>query len=442
MRDETIHVKDGPDVILRIRETRHGPVLSDVSPELAGLAGPGKAMALAFAGLDDKDTTFEAFLRVNAAHNWDEFQAALRLYQAPTQNLVYADVSGDIGFISPGSVPMRKSGDGLAPTDGASGATDWVGWVPFEQLPQLHNPPIGFIFNANNANVGEDRRLIFGQDFEEPFRARRIQQFFDTIDKHTLETSATMQADRTSLAALAMLPILKEIAPTDERARQALALLAGWNGVMDKDRAEPLIFTAFLSALHRILLTEKTGVAFGDGPFMVTTLISLIRDHPGWCDAADKPDPDCRGALARALDEGLARLVKRDGPDMSKWKWGDEHVAVLRHKVYRHVPLLSRISDLSVASSGDFYTLDRGGGVEVPPDLPFARTHGAGYRGLYDLTDPEKSRFMITSGQSGHIFSRHYGDLVALWNDVKSITLTGSEEDLKKAGARELIFSP
>ena len=119
-----------------------------------------------------------------------------------------------------------------------------------------------------------------------------------------------------------------------------------------------------------------------------------------------------------------------------------EHVAVLRHKVYRHVPLLSRISDLSVASSGDFYTLDRGGGVEVPPDLPFARTHGAGYRGLYDLTDPEKSRFMITSGQSGHIFSRHYGDLVALWNDVKSITLTGSEEDLKKAGARELIFSP
>ena len=226
-------------------------MLSDVSPELAGLAGPGKAIALAFTGLGDKDTTTEAFMRVNAAHNWDEFLAALRLWQAPTQNLVYADVSGEIGFISPGLIPLRKSGDGLAPTDGATGATDWIGTVPFEQWPQLHNPPIGFAFNANNANVGPELQKIFGQDFEEAWRARRIQQFFDQTDKHSLETSAAMQADRTSLAALAVLPLLQTIKPSDERARQALQLLTGWNGVMDKERPEPLIFNAFLSALHR-----------------------------------------------------------------------------------------------------------------------------------------------------------------------------------------------
>jgi penicillin G amidase len=440
-RDETIHVSGGPDVALHVRATRHGPVISDVSPELAGLAGPGKAIALAFTGLGDKDTTTEAMMRVNGAHNWEEFLAALRLYQTPTQNLVYADVSGDIGFISPGLVPLRKSGDGLAPTDGATGATDWIGFVPFEQLPQLHNPPAGFAFNANNAIVAPDREPMFGRDWEEAFRARRIQQFFDSTAKHSLESSATMQADHTSLAALALLPLLESVKPDDERARQALALLASWGGVMDKDRAEPLIFEAFLRALHEIMLIDKVGVDLGEkGPFDATTLISLIKDHPSWCDAPGKPDPDCRLTLARALDAGLALLVKRDGADMSKWTWGSEHVVLLRHKVYSHIPLLDRISDLSMPSSGDYYTLDRGGGFEAPADMPFARTHGGGFRGLYDLADPDKSRFMITTGQSGHIFSPHYRDLAPLWIDVKSIPLAGTEAELEKAGAKELVF--
>jgi penicillin amidase len=442
-RDETIHVKDADDVKLTVRATRHGPVLSDVSKDLASLAEPGKAIALAFTGLSDRDSTMEAVIRLNVARNWDQFLDALRLYQSPTQNIVFADVSGDIGFFSPGLVPLRKSGDGLAPVDGASGAFDWTGTIPFEQLPQLHNPEIGFAFNANNANVPDDHQPTFGQDWEENFRARRIQQFMDTIDKHSLDTSAAMQADHLSLAAKDLQPFIAMIAPTDERARQAQALVMNWNAVMDKDRAEPLIFTAFLGALHRILLVEKTGVAMEDkGPYAATILISLMRDHPSWCDAPGKPDPDCRKALGQALDEGLALLVKRDGPDMSQWRWGAEHVALLQHRVFSHVPLLDRVSDLSTPSSGGFYTLDRGGGFETPPDKPFARTHAGGFRGLYDLAAPEKSRFMIATGESGHIFSRHYRDLAPLWIDGKSITLAGSEDDLKKAGAAELTLSP
>ena len=442
-RDETIHVKGGADVALHVRETRHGPVLSDVDADLAALAGAGKAMALAYTGLGGQDTTAESLLRVNAARNWDEFLAALRLYQTPTQNLVYADVSGDIGYISPGLVPLRKSGDGLAPTDGASGQTDWIGTIPFEQWPQLHNPAAGFAFNANNALVADGHQPPLGQDWEEAFRARRIQQFFDTIDKHSLDTSAAMQADHVSLAAKDLLPFLKGVTPSDERARQALALLAGWDGVTDKDRPEPLIFTAFLNALHRIMLVEKVGLSMSEkGPYAATTLISLLRDHPSWCDAPGKPDPDCRATLARALDEGLALVVKRDGADMSQWKWGHEHIALLQHKVYSHIPLLDRVSDLSMPSSGDFYTLDRGGGFEVPADQPFARTHGAGFRGIYDLSDPDNSRFVITTGESGHIFSPHYRDLAPLWIVGKSITLSGSEDDLKRAGAQELVFTP
>jgi penicillin G amidase len=212
---------------------------------------------------------------------------------------------------------------------------------------------------------------------------------------------------------------------------------------MDKDRPEPLIFTAFQGSLRRILLEERTGLNMEpEGPFAASTLISLMRDHPTWCDRPDKPDSDCRKALGRALDEGLALIVKRDGADMSQWRWGAEHMSLLQHKVYSHVPLFDWISDLSVPSGGSFYTLDRGGGFETPRGAPFARTHGAGFRGLYDLVDPEKSRFVIATGESGHILSPHYRDLVPLWNDVKSITLSGSEEDLGKAGARELVLSP
>jgi penicillin G amidase len=442
-REETIHVKGRPNVRLTIRATRHGPVLSDVNADLADFAGPGRAVALAFTGFGDRDTTAEAFMRVNSARNWGEFLDALHLYQTPTQNFVYADIGGDIGFLNPGLVPLRKSGAGLVPVDGSSSAFDWTGAIPFEQWPQLHNPEIGFAFNANNANFPNDHEPSFGQDWEENFRARRIQQFFDRIQKHSLDTSAAMQADHLSLDVKGLQPFIATIAPSDEVARKAQAMLLAWNAVMDKNCAEPLIYTAFLRSLHKILIEDKTGLAMREkGPFAATTLISLMRDHPSWCDFPGAPDPDCRKALGLALDDGLALLVKRDGPDMRQWRWGAEHKAVLQHQVYSHVPLFDRLSDLSLSSSGGFYTLDRGGGFEVSSDLPFARTHGGGFRGLYDLANPDKSRFMIATGESGHIFSRHYGDLAPLWNDVESITLAGSEDQLKKAGAQKLTLEP
>ena len=443
VRTETIRVKGGADVKLAIRSTRHGPVLSDINADLADFAGPGKAVALAFTGLGDRDTTAEAFMRLNAARNWDEFLAALRFYQTPTQNFVYADTGGDIGFLNPGLVPLRKQGDGLAPIDGASGAFDWTGTIPFDEWPRLHNPEAGFAFNANNADFPADHEPRFGEDWEETFRARRIQQFFDSIDKHSLDTSAEMQADHLSLDVKELQPFIATIAPSSELARKAQALLLAWNGVMDKDRAEPLIYTAFLTSLHKILIEDKTGSPMKEkGPFAATTLVSLMRDHPSWCDSPGAPDPDCRRALGRALDDGLALLVKRNGPDISQWRWGGEHKALLRHQVYSHVPLFDWLSDLSVPSSGGFYTLDRGGGSDPPPDLPFARTIGGGFRGVYDLADPEKSRFMIATGESGHIFSRHYSDLVQLWNDVQSISLAGSEDELKGAGTEELTLTP
>jgi penicillin amidase len=440
-RQEIIHVKGEPDVTMTVRATRHGPVMSDIDSEMRTLAGPGKVMALAFTGLGAKDTTSEAFWLLDQARGQADILHALKAYQAPPQNIVYADREGHIGFINPGLLPIRKAGDGRTPADGASGAFDWTGMASFDQMPQVRDPEAGFILNANSAVVPRNFSPSLGSDWGEPFRARRIQQFMNEDGLHTLDTSARMQADHLSLAAKDLLPALLAVTPATPQAKEALALLKNWDGVMDKDRPEPLIFEAWLSQMHRSLLVAKTGDSLGEkGPFAAAAVEFILANRAAeWC---GEDDADCKKLETEALNQGLALVAKRQGPDIRSWRWGRENVALLRHKFYSRIPLLDRLSDLSVNSSGDFYTLDRGGGAESDADLPFARTHGTTYRGVYDLGNPDASRFIIATGQSGHIFSRHYGDMVPLWNEGRSITLAGSEDELRGQGAEELMFKP
>ncbi len=440
-RQEIIHVKGKPDVTLSVRATRHGPVLSDIDAELQTLTGAGKVVALAFTGLGAADTTAEAFAKLNQARGQNDILEALKLYQTPAQNIVYADREGHIGFINPGLLPIRKSGDGRMPRDGASGAFDWAGTASFEQMPQLRDPEAGFIFNANSAVVPSNFSPSLGREWGEPFRAWRIQAFMNEGGIHTLDTSARMQADHLSLAARGLLPALLALTPATPQAKEALDLLRNWDGVMDKDRAEPLIFDAWLLEMHRMLVTEKAGDPIREkGPFAADSIEFILNNRASeWCGTGDA---DCAHLKTEALNRALAMLTARQGADVKKWRWGRENVAMLRHKFYSHIPLLDRLSDLSVESSGDFYTLDRGGGADNDADRPFARTQGATYRGIYDLANPDASRFMIATGESGHIFSRHYGDLAPLWNEGRYITLSGSEDELKRQGADELVLRP
>ena len=443
-QDEIIHVKDADDVNLKIRMTRHGPVLSDIDDDLAKLAGDGKVMALSFTALSEQDTTPEALMRINKAKNWEEFLAALTLYKAPPQNIVYADTSGNIGFIAAGVVPIRRSGKGLVPAEGRTDEFDWTGMIPFERWPQIYNPPAGYVFNANNAIVPADSADFYGVDWEEPFRAERLQQLFDTTSKHSLDTSAMMQADITSTAAKQLLPYLLHEKFSSARENRAQDLLHHWDATMDKDRAEPLIFEAWLYEMHKSMFEEKTGDLLKVlGPYDAQAMLAILADaSSNWCGKANEPDPGCSATIRQAFETALDLLVKRDGADMGKWRWGDEHITVLRHKFYDHLPVFKDFAKLDIKSSGSFYTLDRGGSSVTDPDHPFARTHGGGYRGLYDLANPDKSRFMIATGQSGHVLTQHWGDLVGPWNEVQSFTLTGSEDELKARGLPVLTFSP
>ncbi|MFY9288812.1 MAG: penicillin acylase family protein [Alphaproteobacteria bacterium] len=445
IREEVIQVKNGRDVTLKVRSTRHGPVMSDIDSDMQELAGSGKVMALSFTGLGDRDPTSEVLMHLNRAFNWEDFTQALKQYQAPPQNIVYADDKGNIGFINPGLVPVRKKGAGLTPSDGASGDYDWIGMVPFSQLPQLYNPASGFVFNANNAVTSPGQVYFYGVDWEEPYRAMRIQQYFDTTKQHSLDVSSLMQGDHVSLVAKAFLPYLINLKVTEPQSVAALDLLKGWNGDMDKDRPEPLIFDAWLYKLHKLMLVDHADNPLKErGPYAATSIAYILANHlTAWCgDDFEHPAPNCDAIMAKALDEALDMLEDRESGGMSSWRWGNEHITELKHKVYKHIPFLSAKSDLSVASSGDFYTVDRGGSFSPKSDNPFVRNHGGGFRGVYDLANPDQSRFMITTGESGHILSPYYGNLVKMWNDVEYITLSGTAEDLAARQLPELVFHP
>ncbi|WP_343718438.1 penicillin acylase family protein, partial [Inquilinus sp.] len=365
------------------------------------------------------------------------------LFRAPIQNMAYADGDGNIGFIVPGAIPIRRSGDGKLPADGASGAQDWTGLIPFEELPRALNPPGAALANANNAPVGPGYPHYLGDGYDEPYRARRIVEMLDAEGPNTVARSQVMQADTLTTEARELLPLMTAIDPADDRSAKALALLHGWDLRMDRNRPEPLIYMEWLWRFAHAVFDPPLGPLaedyFGLHPTILATILS--RD-PSWCGDAKAPPADCGALLRRTLGESLDALAERHGADMAAWRWGSEHIAPLEAQVLSRVPVIGGLISLATPTDGGPYTLNRGATTITDPDAPFAHTHGAGYRAVYDLADRGRSRFMIATGQSGNPLSPHWGDLVADWRDGRYLTLQGGEADLAAAGESLTTLQP
>ena len=235
-RQEIIRIKGGETVTMTARETRHGPVISEVWAAAARLSGRGRVVALATPALGPPDRTVEALFAINRAQDWGEFRTAAANFHAPHQNLFFAAIDGDIGFISAGRIPRRLAGDGRMPVSGADGVHDWQGFIPFEMLPQAHNPPSGRIVNANNRLADDDYPYLITRDWAEPFRAERIVEALEAKDVHTLADTERLQMDILSAGARRLLPQMLKATPTDSRSRKAVALLSAWNHEMRRGR--------------------------------------------------------------------------------------------------------------------------------------------------------------------------------------------------------------
>ncbi len=440
VRTETIEVRGEAPVVLTVRATRHGPVLSDFLPEAAQVAGAGEVVALAWPALEPDDGAGDAFVAMARARDGADFVSALRRFHSPQQNIVYADSGGAIGLIAPARVPLRRKGDGRRPVPGWTGAYDWSGFIPFEELPRSVNPPRGRIVAANNRLVPDDYPHLISADWGYPHRAARIEEMLDAAAPRSgLEQHLAFQLDNLSSGARELLPLLLAAEPKGEPARQAHGLLQAWDHLMDRSRPEPLIFYAWIGELNQRLLGDELGDHYAEFARVDMRLIKrVLSEGTNWCDdVRTTATESCDEQLSAALEAALADLAESFGADLTDWRWGAAHTADFPHPVISRLPVLDKLFGFALETDGGNTTVNRGAvGFTGNPHIRFNNVHGAGYRAVYDLADLDNSRFMIAIGQSGNPLSPHYGDLAERWRDGDYVKLDG------KATAQRLLLTP
>ncbi|ADR37525.1 peptidase S45 penicillin amidase [Oceanithermus profundus DSM 14977] len=407
LRRETIAVKDADPVVLEVRETVYGPVISDVvgAPE-------GQALALRWVSLEPSDETMAAFYGIGKAANWEEFTAALLRLKAPSQNFVYADVEGNIGYLAPGKIPVRKPGhSGKYPVPG-TGEWDWVGFVPAEALPRTYNPPEGYIVTANNRSTPEGWPYTFTHDWAPGFRAARIEQLIRARPKLSPEDFARIQGDEVSLMARSFRPVLERLRPQSERAAEWHRKLLAWDANETASSTEATVFQAWYAELARLPEAE-VGQAYWNEPLYLKR--ALLEGDP----ACDARGVSCLDFAAQALERALARLDALGGIV----PWGQLHPAVFDHGVMTHQPQLRRFFDREIAHGGDRFTVNMG----AYDFATFRMNHGPSYREIVALGLPEQSYWIHPMGQSGNVLSRHYADLLPLWANVEYLPMGTGE---------------
>jgi penicillin G amidase len=417
-REETIAVRGGTPVKFTVRETRHGPVISDLGGKYAATAAAGTVLALQTAWLMPDDRSPEALRGINFAKNWTEFRDAMKLFGGPEQNMVFASDTGDIGFIAPARIPIRAKGDGYMPVPGWSGDYDWKSFIPFDDLPQGFNPAGGRFVTANQKIVPDSYKYFISRDWDIPNRAERINQLLDAKDKFAPDDFAAIQADTMSLMAKDLVPLMTAIQPTDERDRRAVERLKTWNFHMDRDLVEPLIFTAWLRELDSDLFAKKLAEVFPDywapRPRVVH---GILTEHRDWCQPDGGKQGDCAAVLTASLHSALDQLATRYGDDLAGWTWGRAHVAPFVNQFWSNVPGFRRLFRLDIPTDGGSDTINRGEMEFGNEAMPFADLHGPGLRMIVDLAAPAEARFLITPGQSANPLSAHYGDLLLRWRN-------------------------
>ena len=444
VREETINVLWGDPVRMRVRETRHGPVINDLTGRSDDITPQGHVLALQAVALDGADTSGEGFMRLGMAQNWDEFlQAARRIY-TPMQNVVYADTAGNIGLIAPARVPIRRKGDGSMPVPGWTPEFDWAGFVPFDDLPRLYNPPSGIIVNANGRLVADDYRHFISREWAEPYRQRRINQLLREVERHPVYGMIAIQNDNLATDAAELLPLLLRAPPRNARAGRAHELMGRWNRFMLASRPEALIYSAWLAELHRGIFADELGEQlFADmASPNVGALLRVLREHPTWCDDVRTPAAEsCEDAIAASLERALDGITRRQGPDINAWQWGREHPAAHRHALFDGIPILRGFASVRFPSDGGMHTINRAH-PSFRGSRPFEAVHGAGYKGIYDFANLDNSRFAMPLGQSGNMLSPWARRFVEPWQKLLYIEIAGTRAEAARTAIGSLTLTP
>jgi penicillin amidase len=467
---ETILVKGRSPVRIEVRVSRHGPLVSDAinamnqaSPAKRA-APPLEPMAFRWTALDADDTTITAMMRISEAHTWTAFTEACRDFVVPSQNFVYADVDGHIGYLAPGRIPIRKSGDGSQPAAGWTGESEWTGWIPFEELPRAFDPPSHLIVTANQRPTLAGDPHLLGVEWPESYRAQRILERLQQKTKLTPDDFASIQSDTQSMHAREVLPILLEHAqPYDTADAEAIRLLRRWNYDARGDSAAAALFEAWFLHLAPTMVGDDLGPLITESyegrfsyvtRFVLRTLTRAPSAAPrqdqgesgppesarNWCDdRRTAPIETCDDAVSKALDDAVKDLTRRIGGDMVRWRWDAVHHAMFPHSPFDNVALLRPLFSRSIASAGDWSTVDVGA---VAADHRYEQRSVASYREIVDLSPENDSRFADALGQSGHPLSRHYDDFLQGWRAVTHRPMRMDRREIERDAIGRLRLTP
>ena len=448
LRTETIKVRGGDDVTLEVRETGHGPLLSDVSDELTAV-GDGYGVALQWTALQPT-TTADAVLALNRASNWDEFRAAASDFAVPAQNMIYADREGHIGYQAPGLVPIRKSGNtGEMPVEGWISANDWTGdFIPFDGLPNVLDPEDGFIVTANQAVIDDDYPYFLTNDWDQGYRSTRIRQLLEQEGELSVDEMADIQLDTTNPMAATLVPYLLEIEDVGSAYyRDGQELLGEWDFSQPADSAEAAYYNVVWSNLLRLTfhddLREEVWPNGGDRWFAVVSQQLRKPISHWWDDQATEDVTETRDDILRqAMRDARDELTERQALDPDDWTWGHLHQLDLHHASLGE----SGVAPLERLFNRNGHPI--GGGASIVNATGWDAVEGydvtaaPSMRMVVSLADFDRSRYINLTGVSGHPGSSHYSDQTELFVNGDYLPWAFSRDAVVEAGEDTLVLTP
>lgn len=466
--EETIDVVGGEAVVITVKKTRHGPVISEVYGPLKNEGDPENedfvpfkdrsgvelpeqyVIALAWTALTPS-TPFEAIWGFDKAQNWEEFREAARGFHVPAQNLLYADIEGNIGYQMPGDIPIRKKGDGTLPVPGWTDDYEWTGFIPFEEQPYAFNPPEGYIVTANNQVNPWDYPYRITADWDYGYRARRIVDMIENapgkIDKAYIQS---MQGDSTDLNAQNILPIWNEIDYKAATPNQAIALdmMQTWDFTCAADSQSCAAFQWFWWNLDQNTLDDdlpdRNAVTGGSKDFEVFRLLLPDPGHFFWDDKATEDITETRDDIFIAsLVETVEQLEKSYGKDPAKWpRWGELHTATFRNGTLGEsgVSLIEDLFNRGGFETGGSKSIVNATGWDV--GVSFEVDWLPSMRMIVDFSNLNDSLTVHTTGQSGHAYHPHYIDMAPLWAGVKYYPMWWDRESIISDSEGHLVLKP
>ncbi|MBT3189937.1 MAG: penicillin acylase family protein [Anaerolineae bacterium] len=460
-RTEIINVGGGDPVELTVRSTRHGPVISDnygplknedleddqeAFKDKAGLGLPENyVIALSWTALEP-GSVFEAIWGFNKATNWEEFRAAAANFVVPAQNLIYADIEGNIGYQMPGRVPMRAGGNGRYPVPGWTDEFEWTGYIPFEELPYVLNPQSGFIATANNRVPPFDYEHFVTDDWAYGYRAQAI---VDMLAEAPAEIDMAymqkMQGDNKNLNAKTLVPLLGQVA-FERQLAERYALLSAWDLQNDMDSAPAALFAAYWKNLLALTfhddLPEDYYPGGGSRWFEVMRNITPDQNHFFWDDKETDEFETRDEIFAKAFEMAVEEMEDLQGKDPAKWNWGKMHTSTFENSTLGQ----SGIAPIeNLLNRGAFPTA---GGASIvnatgwdPIDGYFVNWVPS-MRMIVDLSDLDNSLTVHTTGESGHVDHQHHIDMADLWRNIEYYPMYWEQDSIIGYSEAHLTLVP